>query len=139
MLHVRVTNESGEDIEGRFDGDDFLFPQGVPVDVPEVVAMHVFGFGKPDKQAVLTRLGWLLTSDQLKAAKARLDKVRIEAVTMVGQVIEDEELPAETAAMVPERIGAASPNANAGGTKAGGIAPPANGPMKADGANFNVI
>jgi hypothetical protein len=109
--------------------------------VPSIVATHIFGFRSPNKDNALQRLGWMTTSDQVKNALARLNMIKIEDVQMVGQVIEDDEdLPADTAAMVPERIGASSPLDGTDGEAEGGRNnPPSVGPMSADGLIPDVI
>ena len=140
MDYVRVTNRTDSLIEGMYDGKPYEFHPGKPLDVPSVVASHVFGFKVPNKNNALQRLGWLSTSDRYKEAIARLNMIKMEDVQMVGVVVNDEEeLPAETAAMVPERIGASSPLDDADGTAVGGVNSPTVGPMSADGAVPDVI
>jgi hypothetical protein len=107
MNHVRVTNNTDQDISGRYDGVDYVFASKSSQDVPSVVASHVFAFGNADKSAALARLGWLVTSDQRGAALEKLGQIKFEAIEMVGRPIEDEE-SAPTVAMVPDRIGASS-------------------------------
>ena len=79
--YVRVTQETGEDIVGRYDGKNYTFPHGKPVDVHKTVAVHIFGFGLPDqsdsphvqdKTVALTRLNWLRQSSDVEAALAKL-------------------------------------------------------------------
>lgn len=133
MGFVRVTNNTGDDIEGMYDGVPYLFKSGQHLDVPEIVAAHCFGYGSgPNKDNVLARLGWLSTSDKKKEALARLNKIAIQEVQMVGQVVDDpEELAAETADMVPESIGATSPLASPDGATDGGlINPPSASPIR---------
>jgi hypothetical protein len=86
---VRVIQETGEEIVGRYDGNDYTFPNGEPVDVHKAVAVHIFGFGLPeesteprvqDKTAALLRLNWLKNSGDKKAALARLRLVRFEEI-----------------------------------------------------------
>jgi hypothetical protein len=86
---VRVTQETGEEIVGRYDGVDYTFPHGYPVDVHKAVAVHIFGFGLPeestdprvqDKSAALMRLNWLNTSGDKKSALARLRHVRFDEI-----------------------------------------------------------
>lgn len=130
MGFVRVTNSTGEDIEGMYDGHPYLFKNGEYLDVPEVVASHCFGYGTASKDNVLARLGWLSTSDKRKEALARLDKIAIQEVQMVGQVVdEQEELSSETADMAPSSIGATSPLASPDGALAGELNSPAIGPI----------
>lgn len=129
MNYIRVTNGTDKVIKGRYDGQDYLFQPGKPLDVPEIVATHVFAFDRDDKMSALARLGWLSTSDQIEAAEQKLQLISMETVEMRGHVI-DEELPADTASMVPDQIGAVSPNTNAGGFAGGVLKTPPNGPIK---------
>lgn len=80
--YVRVTQTAAEEIVGRYDGVDYTFPHGHPVDVHKAVAVHIFGFGLPeesndpkvqDKTPCLLRLGWLTISGERRAA---LDTLR---------------------------------------------------------------
>jgi hypothetical protein len=87
---VRVTQETGADIEGRYDGVDYKFPNGHPVDVHKAVAVHIFGFGLPelsddprqqDKMPALMRLGWISNStDRMSALKRLRTQVRFEEI-----------------------------------------------------------
>lgn len=45
---VRVTNTHQEPLKGRWNGRDFIFRTGVPVDMPVAAALHIFGFGTDD-------------------------------------------------------------------------------------------
>lgn len=80
---VQVTNQTGEDIEGRFSGTDYVFPVGETRVLPVIAARHIFGFGDPDKTRAILRLGWgnLATDakqDGKKIALDRLKKIRFE-------------------------------------------------------------
>lgn len=86
---VRVTQETGEEIVGRYDGVDYTFPHGKAVDVHKAVAVHVFGFGLPeessdphvqDKSPALMRLNWMSSSTDKKAALERLRHVRFDEI-----------------------------------------------------------
>jgi hypothetical protein len=87
---VRVTQETGEEVLGRYDGTDYTFPHGEPVDVHKAVAVHIFGFGLPeestdphvqDKTAALLRLNWVSSSGDKKAGLAKLRSfVRFEEI-----------------------------------------------------------
>lgn len=86
---VRVTQETGEEIVGRYDGTDYSFPHGEPVDVHKAVAVHIFGFGLPeesssanvqDKTAALLRLNWITAQRSKKDALALLRRVRFDEI-----------------------------------------------------------
>lgn len=95
---VRITQETGEEIVGRYDGVDYTFPHGAPVDVHKAVAQHIFGFGLPeessdlrvqDKTAALSRLAWIKdnSSENRKLALARLRKVRFDEIPPLPTVL----------------------------------------------------
>ena len=65
-------------ILGRFNGKDYVFPFGEPVNVHLEVAKHLFGLGVDDKSAALNRLGWARSSDELTEATERLSNIRFD-------------------------------------------------------------
>src|ERR1700676_5103578 len=86
---IRVTNNdersvvgNGEkarkEIRGRFNGKDYVFPYGEPVNVHIEVARHLFGVGSDDKSAALARLGWAKSTDELFDAEERLHKIKFD-------------------------------------------------------------
>jgi len=111
--YVRVVNHN-KDVAGRFNGKDYVFKTGKPLNVPELVARHIFGFGLEDKTSALSRLGWARTSDELEAGLEKLAKVTFDDV------------PEQVDA--PKRTGTAGPPVNAGGTEGGGFSSPPKGP-----------
>lgn len=119
---VRVTQETGEDIEGRYDGVNYTFPHGHAVDVHKAVAMHIFGFGLPaessdprvqDKTPALLRLNWISNSSDKKSGLEKLAKyVRFEEIPPFPTVLKFRQaeedtgmtqlpIPAESASRVP--------------------------------------
>jgi len=78
-MQIWVTNGSEKAIKGRYNGEDYEFPVGVPTPVEQDAAAHIFGFGVSDKSRALTRLGWYITSDQEEAAVARLAQIQFGA------------------------------------------------------------
>lgn len=88
--YVRVTQTAQDEVIGRYDGVDYVFPHGEPVDVHKAVAVHIFGFGLPeqsddprvqDKTPALLRLGWINSSGEKKSALAALrTSVRFEEI-----------------------------------------------------------
>lgn len=87
--HVRVVNGTDQKIVGRYDGVDYEFRPKEKVDVPQVVARHIFGFGDPDKTRALTRLGWMFSSDQHDAAMSKLKKISFSEAPALVAVDED--------------------------------------------------
>lgn len=56
---VWVTNKGASTLKDRHLGVDYEFRPGVPVEVPESTARHIFGYGDDKKEPYLVRLGWL--------------------------------------------------------------------------------
>lgn len=75
-MSIVVTNGTDKVIKGRYAGQDYTFPVGEPVAIPEIVAGHIFGFGFEDKSNALLRLGWMPVSDMYDAAMERLAQVK---------------------------------------------------------------
>src|SRR5277367_3218381 len=124
--YVRVINKNpGKPVVGRFNGKDYVFKQNVPLDVPEIVAQHIFGFNLEDKMPCLNRLGWMQVSTDYESGMEKLANVvfeeppeMIEAPKKRGRKAQavdedDDELDDET--------GSAGPPANAGGLEGEGF------------------
>jgi hypothetical protein len=111
-------------IIGRFDGKDYHFKKGVPLDVPEAVARHVFDFGKEDKSQALARLGWLRTSDEYDAAMEKMNLIKFDDPP---ELIEAPPKP-RSRRLKGDETGTAGPPVNAGGTEGGDFKSPPNGP-----------
>jgi hypothetical protein len=115
---VRVTQETGEEIVGRYDGVDYTFPHGRAVDVHKAVAVHIFGFGLPDesanpnvqdKSAALMRLNWIANSTDKKLALMKLRQVRFDEIPPFPTVLrlrQAEENTGLTQIEVPESVNA---------------------------------
>lgn len=65
-------------IVGRYNGKDYAFPFGEPVNVHLDVARHLFGLGNDDKSAALSRLGWVQSSSDFPDAIERLGNIRFD-------------------------------------------------------------
>jgi hypothetical protein len=78
--YVRVTNRTGELIEGMYDGVAYLFDINEPTDVHNHVAAHIFGFGVTDKTNAFHRLGWLTDRIRMKDALNRLNAIEFSEV-----------------------------------------------------------
>ena len=72
MIFVR--NNSGSDFQDRYDGVDYVFPDGKLVECPVEAAVHIFGYGLENKTQNMIRLGWASNSTNFKEAYDRLDK-----------------------------------------------------------------
>jgi hypothetical protein len=140
--YVRVMNGTDEAITGRYAGKDYTFKPGVPLDVPEVVAHHVFGFGADDKMPAMLRTG-------LKNLEA-LKKIRFtDPPELIEAPPKQRGRPKKAAALPPpgpdneddaddgddDETGTAGPPVNAGGSGGGALinAPP-NGPRIGEGS-----
>lgn len=62
-----VTNNNGDDYEDRFDGEDFYFAKGEPVEIPVEGAQLMFGYGEDNKTSTLMRAGKAATANDLKS------------------------------------------------------------------------
>lgn len=148
--YVRVINQNAEVIHGRYAGKDYVFKPNVPVDVHEVVAHHVFGFGADDKTSALNRLGFLKSSDDLPEANKKLAKVKFtdppEMIEAPPKTRGRARLPKHAANQLEsppdddddsddegdeddeEETGTAGPPVSAGGSEGGAFKAPPNGP-----------
>lgn len=88
--YVRVTNDGPETIEGRYNGVDYTFRSGEYVDVPLMVATHIFGFAGDEraKSAAFLRLGWLQAGYDLKGAAKKMDSIRFEDLPNVIELVQ---------------------------------------------------
>jgi hypothetical protein len=127
--YVRVTNGNRETVLGRFNGQDFAFKSGEPVDIPIVVARHVFAFGLKDKTAALNRIGWAKTSEEVPYGLQKLEKVTFDDPP---EMIEAPRKPKRKAVAASARTGSAGPPVAAGGTEGGSSEPP-EGPVDDEG------
>lgn len=75
--HVRVTNGTDKLIKGRWDGKDYMWKPGAHLDVPLIVAKHVFGFGgnETEKMNAFHNLGWARTTNDLETAEERMQLI----------------------------------------------------------------
>lgn len=79
MSTVVVINKNKEPYTGRYDGENYTFPPGDAVTVPEETAAFLFGYGQDDarRQRIIIRNGWQKNGipgddDGPEAAKKRL-------------------------------------------------------------------
>jgi hypothetical protein len=71
---VWVVNGSDRELADRFDGEEYVFPPGKPVEIPADGAKLIFGWGEDNKSRALQRLGWMRTNLDMEPALARLKK-----------------------------------------------------------------
>ena len=77
MSSVWVLNKTSDTLIDGWDGQKYEFLPRKPVEVPLIVAQHVFGFGLEDKTEALVRLGWTKTANDKPEGLARLNKFEI--------------------------------------------------------------
>jgi hypothetical protein len=88
---IRVVNQNAQTLRGRYDGQDYVFKTGKPIDLTIEACAHIFGFGQEDKTQALNMLGWLVPGkDTLADALKKLDQVAF----LVGRTVYDEECEA---------------------------------------------
>jgi hypothetical protein len=71
---VWVHNKGQEFLVDHWDGKPYSFSPNKPIEVPDHVARHIFGYGLEDKVPVLARLGWTQTLVDVPKAMERLNK-----------------------------------------------------------------
>ena len=76
MTSIFVTNGTDKIIKARHAGTNYVFPIGEPVPLSELAAAHIFGFKQSDKTNALTRLGWMVDSEQIEAALEKLGLIK---------------------------------------------------------------
>lgn len=111
--YVRVTSTK-EAITARYNGQDYEFRPSEHVDLHQVVAAHIFGFGCEDKAPALARLGWAQSSDQLKAALERLRHVRFTTAPPLIDGPMPEVIDASAGDRMPNRTPSGAPIAGGG-------------------------
>jgi len=77
MEKVWITNTGSEFLQGSWDGEMFKFPPQSHVEVPVEVARATFGYQIEDKEPILTRLGWVKTSNDVSQGLVRLAEIVI--------------------------------------------------------------
>lgn len=77
MSSVWVINKTNDILIDGWDGQKYEFLPRKPVEVPRIVAQHVFGYGLESKTEVLVRLGWTKTANDLPEALAKLKQFEI--------------------------------------------------------------
>lgn len=58
MSNIFVKNNNDFDHFDSYDGTEYHFPPGEEVEVDEIAATHMLGYGRKDKTENLIRLGW---------------------------------------------------------------------------------
>lgn len=66
MPNIFVKNNNDFDHFDSYDGTEYHFPPGEEVEMDDVAAMHMLGYGRKDKTENLIRLGWANKLDREK-------------------------------------------------------------------------
>lgn len=66
MSIIFVTNNNDFHHTDRYDGEDYEFPPGEAVPVPDEAATLMLGYNLKDKTSTLQRLGWAMRFDEEK-------------------------------------------------------------------------
>jgi hypothetical protein len=94
-----ITNNSEKNLEDGYDGKRYTFVVGQSLEVPTIVARHIFGFGDDDKRPYLIRLGWIYKSDDYDSAVERLNQFSFSSekpgqpVHSLSPVVDTEPVP----------------------------------------------
>ena len=73
-LWVWVVNGTDQEVTDRYDGEQYVFATGRPIEIPDNAAKLIFGWGEDSKYRALQRLGLARTNLDLEAGLARLAK-----------------------------------------------------------------
>ncbi len=100
MLTIFVTNNSDKTLVDGWNGVEYTFKPNSTVEIPEVVAKHVFGYGDNDKEPYLARLGWIKSKNDLEEGLALLSKWELSTEApkkdrSLSPMVEKVPLPAE--------------------------------------------
>ena len=105
MPEIFVTNHNDFHHSDRYNGVDFEFPPKERVAIPTEAATHMFGFNMPDKNEILTRLGWATMYDPTikqwandpsgvkKLARFVFTRAKMVEETIDDGLVTDEEAP----------------------------------------------
>jgi hypothetical protein len=72
MTTIFVRNNGSDKFSDGLDGTVYHFEPGKEVEIPEIAAKHIFGYGDDDKEQYFVRLGWMKMNTDLPRAKERL-------------------------------------------------------------------
>ena len=72
MTTIFVTNNGTESFVDSFDGTKYTFEPKAELEIPEIVAKHIFGYGDDNKEPYLVRLGWMKMSTDFPIAMEKL-------------------------------------------------------------------
>ena len=59
MTTLFVCNKGDETFSDSFNGQSYVFSKDKEVELPEIAAKHIFGYGDDNKEPYFVRLGWM--------------------------------------------------------------------------------
>jgi hypothetical protein len=113
MTTLFVRNNGDDRFVDSFNGSTYEIAPGKEVEIPEVAAKHIFGYGDDNKEPYLVRLGWMKMNTDMPVAMERLGKFSFSR---------ESSKPVHLSAPVVERVAAPMPKARVA----------AKGPSKSD-------
>lgn len=102
MTTIFVRNNGNDPLDDSFNGVAYHFATGSEVEIPELAAKHIFGYGDDNKEPYFVRLGWMKMNTDLPAAVARLATFSFN---------KESSKPVHVSAPVVERVAAPMPKA----------------------------
>ena len=102
MTTLFVCNNGDNPLVDSFNGVSYNFACGKEVEIPEVAAKHIFGYGDDNKEPYLVRLGWMKMNTDFPLAMERLGKFSFSR---------ESSKPVHVSAPVVERVAAPMPKA----------------------------
>jgi hypothetical protein len=102
MTTIFVRNNGSNSLTDGFNGVTYNFACGEEVEVPEIAAKHIFGYGDDNKEPYFVRLGWMKMSTDYRMAMERLATFSFSR---------ESSKPVHVSAPVVERVAAPMPKA----------------------------
>ena len=99
---VFVRNNGDQPFSDALNGVVYNFAPGVEIEIPEVAAKHIFGYGDDNKEPYLVRLGWMKMNTDFPVAMEKLGKFSFSR---------EPSKPVHLSAPVVERVAAPLPKA----------------------------
>ena len=102
MTTVFVRNNGENTFTDSFNGTVYEFLPSKELEIPEIAAKHIFGYGDDDKEPYLVRLGWMKMNTDYHLAMEKLSQFSFSR---------ESSKPVHLSAPVVERVAAPLPKA----------------------------
>ena len=102
MTTVFVRNNGENKFTDSFNGTVYEFLPSKELEIPEIAAKHIFGYGDDNKEPYLVRLGWMKMSNEFDVAMKKLGTFSFS---------KEPSKPVHLSAPVVERVAAPMPKA----------------------------